>query len=275
MKHIARVNSKTKLNAVTGYPLDHTWSPQLHEIIYKSIGVNAAMTALPEEHIEAIIKDMRILPIHLLAVTLPHKQEVMKYLDVIDETAKKIGSVNTVINRGGKLYGYNTDVIGLEHALRNTALKAKNVLVIGAGGVAQTISWFLKKEGANIFCYNRTNRKAVALMKKFGGRAVSLKGLEKAKIDVIINATPVGMAPNMNESPFPKKFLRKDQTVFDLIYNPLETRLLKDAKKAGAKTIPGLTMLIVQALAQVQLWLDKAPNYNDIEARFAAAIRNY
>ncbi len=260
--------NQTILNAVTGYPLEHTWSPKLHELIYKTMGINAAMAALPEEDIEAIIQDMRILPIHLLAVTLPHKREVMKYLDVIDPGAKKIGAVNTVINRGGKLYGYNTDVTGIEHALKNTPLKAKNVLVLGAGGVAQTVCWFLKKEGAKIFCYNRTRQKAEELMKEFGGKAVSIKDLKKAKIDVIINATPVGMIPHINESPLPGNFLRKDQTVFDLIYNPLETQLLKDARKAGAKTIPGLTVLIVQALAQVQLWLEKAPAYEDIASQF-------
>jgi len=262
------VNTQTMLNAVTGYPLGHTWSPQLHELIYKSLGVNAMMLAFPQTDLGTIITSMRALPIRLLAVTLPHKQEIIKHLDVLDETAEKIGAVNTVINRGGKLHGYNTDVVGIEKALNGTEIKNKNVLVLGAGGAARPLCWFLKNHGANIYCVNRTREKSETLMKEFGGTAVDLKWLETGKIDVIINATPVGMEPNIHESPLSKKFLRSGQTVFDFIYNPLETQLLKDAKNAGAKTVSGLTMLIGQALAQVELWLGKELKYENIEKEF-------
>lgn len=251
------IGPETQLNAVTGFPLGHTLSPKLHGRIYGMLKINAVMLAFPQENIEAMIKTVRALNIGLLAVTLPHKQEVMKYLDHIDETAKKIGAVNTVINRGGKLYGYNTDIDGIREALKDTEIRGKNVLVLGAGGAARPLCWFLKKNGANIFCHNRTMQKAEELMKEFGGAALDEKALGKTKADVIVNATPVGMEPHAGESPIDKKLLRGEQTVFDLIYNPAETQLLKDAKNIGAKTINGMPMLVAQALEQVKLWSGK------------------
>lgn len=251
------INQLTILNAVTGFPLSHTLSPKIHAEMYAQLGINAVMLAFPSQNIEEIITCMRTLPIHLLAVTIPHKQTVMKFLDHIDSVAKKIGAVNTVINRNGKLHGYNTDVVGIAHALKNTRLKGKNVLILGAGGAARPLCWFLKKSGAKIFCLNRTRTKAEELTKKFGGTALDNKALVGAKIDVIINATPVGMKPNVNKSPFPKSLLNKTQTVFDLIYNPEETKLLKDAKNAGAKTINGMLMFVAQAIEQVRLWSGK------------------
>lgn len=247
----------TVLNGVTGHPLGHTLSPRLHGGMYALLGINAVMLAFPHEDIGAVIASMRALPIHLLAVTLPHKQEVMKHLDHIDETAREIGAVNTVINRDGKLYGYNTDVIGIEYALKNTTVKGKNVLVIGAGGAARPLCRFLKKNGAHIFCLNRTRTKAVELMKEFGGTALDNEAVTEIRIDVIVNATPVGMEPHINESPFDAGLLNSGQTVFDLIYNPAETRLLGEAKKAGCKTVNGMPMLVAQAVEQVRLWSGK------------------
>lgn len=253
------MNSQTILNAITGYPLSHTQSPQLHKLIYETLDINAVMLAFPQQNISTMITIMRTLPIQLLAVTLPHKQEVIKHLDVVDETAKKIGAVNTVINRNGQLHGYNTDLVGIAEALKETELKGKNVLILGAGGAARPLCWFLKKQGANIFCHNRSSQKSEALMKEFGGKSLNDKELIEVKIDLIVNATPVGMEPNTGESPFPKNLLNAHQTVFDLVYNPLETQLLKDAKQAGAKTISGHTMLIAQALEQVKIWTGKEP----------------
>jgi 3-deoxy-7-phosphoheptulonate synthase len=268
-----QLNSQTALNAVTGYPLSHSRSPQLHEIIYGFLNVNAVMLAFPNRDIAAVIRSVRALPVRLLAVTSPHKQAVIKYLDVIDPAAKKIGAVNTVVNRSGKLYGYNTDIIGIQSALAGIKLKGKNVLVLGAGGAARAVCWFLKKNGAKILCQNRTQQKAEKLMREFGGKAVGQKDLKEAKIDLIINATPVGMFPKIGRSPFPKKLLRPNQIVFDLVYNPPETRLIKEAKAVGAKTVSGLKMFVGQALGQVKLWKGKEPSAsqkNELISIFAA-----
>jgi len=255
------------INGVVGFPLSHTWSPKFHELIYKTKKINAVMQAFPQKNIKKMVEYMRAKPLQMLAVTAPHKQAIMKHIDVIDQTAQQIGSINTVINHQGKLYGYNTDIIGIKKALAKTKLKGKNVLVLGAGGSARTVCWFLKKNGAKIFCHNRTRQKSAALMKEFGGTAIAKKWLSVSKslspkIDVIINTTPIGMKPHSTTSPLPKKFLQKGQTVFDLVYNPVETQLLKDAKKAGCKTISGITMLSSQALTQVETWLKKMQNYS-------------
>jgi shikimate dehydrogenase len=244
-------------NAVTGYPLSHSLSPKLHGKIYEMLRINAVMLPYPNEKIEAMIDVVRTLPIQLMAVTLPHKQAVMKHLDEVEKTAAGIGSVNTVINNNGKLFGYNTDIIGIAEALKSVEISGKNVIILGAGGAARPLCFFLRNKHANIFCVNRTQTKAEELMQEFGGTALDNRALEKTKIDIIINATPIGMTPNINESPFPKKLLQSDQTVFDLIYNPSETQLLKDAKNAGAKIINGMPMLIAQALEQVKLWSGK------------------
>ncbi len=266
------INAQTMLNAVTGYPLGHTLSPQLHQIIYRNLKINAVMLAFPNQDIGEMMTVMRTLPVHLLAVTIPHKKAVIGHLDFVDETAKKIGAVNTVINKNGKLHGYNTDVIGIQNALKSVNLSNKNVLILGAGGAARPLCFFLRQERANIFCHNRTMEKAEELMNEFGGKPIQENELEKAKIDVIINATPVGMKPEPGESPFPKNLLHAGQTVFDCVYNPIETQLLKDAKQAGAATISGIDMLMGQAIAQVELWQGKAPNYDDIASQFLQLV---
>lgn len=253
----SKITDNTIQNAVTGYPLGHSLSPKLHGKIYEMLGVNAVMLPYPQENIETMIDIVKTLPIQLVAVTLPHKQKVIQYLDEVEKTAKEIGSVNTVINKNGKLFGYNTDIIGIAEALKDVEIKGKNVIILGAGGAARPLSFFLKNNHANIFCLNRTQTRAEELMREFGGTALDNRALEKTKIDIIINATPIGMAPKINESPFSEKLLQSDQTVFDLIYNPSETLLLKDAKKVGAKTINGMPMLIAQALEQVKLWAGK------------------
>jgi len=251
------INQFTLLNAVTGHPLGHTFSPTLHNAVYEKLGLNAVMLAFPQEDIKKFVEEIRTLPIHLSAVTLPHKLEIMKYLDEIDPVANEIGAVNTVINRKGKLFGYNTDVIGMEKGLEKTNLRGKKTLIVGAGGAARPASWLVKKLGGKLLCVNRTHEKAVQLMGAFGGKALTMNQLKPDDIDIIINCTSVGMSPGEDVSPLPKKLLARHQTVFDLIYNPVETKLLRDAKTAGAKTISGITMLVAQGLEQIRLWSGK------------------
>lgn len=260
----------TIINGVTGFPLGHTLSPQLHGKIYEMLGLNAVMKAFPAQDIQEVLQVMRAQPLELLAVTLPHKQEVMKYLDDVDEEAKIIGAVNTVVNRGGKLYGYNTDIAGISEALSPFQLKGENCLILGAGGVARPVAHYLKKCGANIFCFNRTREKADELMKEFGGITVSNIESQPENYKLLVNATPVGMYPNISVSPFPEKLLNASKIVFDLIYNPHETKLLSDAKKRGALSISGLTMFLEQACEQVRIWSGKV-----LEEQQKAKLKTY
>ncbi len=248
------------LNAVIGFPLKQSLSPAFHNPAYKKLGLNAVMLPLELENVKDCIHIIKKLPLCLTAVTMPHKQTIMPFLDTIDAAARKIGAVNTVINHKGKLYGFNTDVVGIAKALENVPIKNKNILLIGAGGAARPAAYYIHKNKGKLFCFNRTFSHAEALSREFGGRPIQIiengrdRSLQFEKFDLIINATPLGMAPWLDQSPIEAKFLRPGQVVFDFVYNPRETKLLKAAKKAGAKTISGWKMFIAQAQEQIKLY---------------------
>lgn len=253
------ITVSTKLTAVFGNPIGQSLSPLLHNEVYRRLGVDAVMLAFQSAEIEKIVSAMRALPIHLSAVTLPYKQAVIPLLDEIDPVASEVGSVNTVINTNGRLKGFNTDVVGIAAALKDVELAGKNVLTLGAGGVAQSICHHLNSRKAKIYCYDRMFGKADAVCKKFGGTALSDINAPAISFDVIINATPVGMAAGPCEglSPIAPELIRRDAVVFDLIYKPRETKLIQDAEARGARTISGILMFLAQGIEQERLWLKK------------------
>ena len=256
------INQDTTLNAVIGYPLKHSLSPALHNVMYEHMGLNTVMLAFEQESVEKLkhfIEAMRYMRIELCAVTSPWKQQVMDFLDDIDMSAKELGSVNTIIQRDGKLLGYNTDLLGISATLQHVDIQSKKVLILGAGAMAQVIAFYIKKRGGEIFFHSRTEEKALALAEKFSGKIFHFAGAKHPAIQIIINTTPVGMFPHHNDSPLPEKFLSATQVVFDLIYNPKETVLLKSARIKGAQTLSGLDPLIAQAKAQVRLWCGQDP----------------
>jgi shikimate dehydrogenase len=231
-------------NGVIGFPLTNSLSPKLHNAIYKTKQINAEMTSYAGENIEELVQLIRNKPLTLVAVTIPHKQTIMSYLDVIDEPAQAVGAVNTVINRNGVLIGYNTDIIGIKHALTDIKINNKNVLIVGAGGAAYAVAAVIKSEQGNIYCLNRTEFKAKQLIEKFGGKIFSLN----QPLDIVINTVP-------DWQPILESIITSHMTVFDIVYNPIETKLLKLAKQRGAKTISGITMFEAQGRAQIELWL--------------------
>lgn len=252
------ISAGTKLTAVIGNPIRHSLSPLLHNSIYAKEEIDAVMLAFQNASIEHLVGAIRALSIGLTAVTLPHKQAIAQHLDDVDSVAKAIGAVNTVVNRGGKLTGFNTDVVGFSRSLQGVNLKNKDVLILGAGGAAHMAAYHLRQEGANIFCHNnRTMEDACALSQKFGGTPVEAGELGSVGYDLIVNATPVGMTPNVSNSPISKEYIRPGSVVFDVIYTPLETKLMKEAKERGARAISGLGMLVAQGLEQERLWLDR------------------
>jgi shikimate dehydrogenase len=251
------ISPKTKLTAIIGNPVEHSLSPTLHNAIYKEENIDAVMLAFGSPDIAGLVAAIRTLPIQLAAVTMPHKQSIMPLLDAIDDTAKDIGAVNTVVNREGKLAGYNTDVAGVAGALAGVELKGANVLLIGAGGAARTVAYFAVRAGANVFCHNRDLAQAEELRASFGVSIIGEDALAATPFDVIVNATPIGMSPNVDAMPVPDSIIRKDSAVFDLVYSPLETKLLKAARAQGARAISGLTMFLAQGLEQERLWLGR------------------
>jgi shikimate dehydrogenase len=271
------ISAHTKLTAVIGNPIGHSLSPLLHNEIYVREDVDAVMLAFQNPNIGELVSAIRALPIHLTAITLPHKESVIQLLDEVDKKALEIGSVNTIINTGGKLEGYNTDVVGITVALKDMVLKGKSILIFGAGGAARAVAYHMRERGAKIHSYDRTFKKAQTLCERFGGTALGLDALKGTQFDVIVNASPVGLNPNTDATPVPKEMIRKGGIVFDLVYNPLETRLMREAREAGAQVISGLAMLVEQALEQERLWLGReignAPYYVLLERELNKANR--
>jgi shikimate dehydrogenase len=268
------VSGKTLLCGVIGDPIEHTLSPVMHNAAFKKLGLDFVFLAfrVKSSEVENALKGMRGLGIRGLNVTMPNKDEVIKYLDALDQTAKFLGSANTILNDNGKLLGYSTDGAGAVEALKNNGvqLKGKKILVLGAGGAAKAIAFACARDAEETVILNRTAEKAMkfaeALNQKFNkkavGGALSSRNLEKkiSQADVLINATSTGMWPQENQSLVPSKWLRPDMTVMDIVYNPLETKLMKDAKAASAKVISGVEMLIYQGAASFKVWTgNKAP----------------
>ncbi len=246
-------NKPTIVNAVIGYPLLHTRSPVLHAAAYRALGIDAEMVPFSDPDIRKLLTGIRALPIRLVAVTMPFKTSVMPFLDRIEAQAKSVNAVNTILKTGGRLLGYNTDVDGIRYTLRNTRLKGKRVLLVGAGGGARAVASVVSHAGGELMYLNRTPKKASMLAKDFGGRIVRAKGLRADDIDVIVNATPIGMHPKTARMSVPERLIARHQTVFDLVYNPILTHLLKAAKRKGATTASGLDMFVVQGLRQTEL----------------------
>jgi shikimate dehydrogenase len=214
------------------------------------------------ENIEIAVESMRKMGIHGLACTIPHKIAIMKFLDEIDPIAEKIGAVNTVVNRNGKIVGYNTDWLGAINPLEKiTRLSGKTVAVIGAGGAARAVVFGLTKKAAKVTIFNRTKEKADQLAKEFNCHSESIDNKEAIKkVDIIVNTTSVGMKPLENKTPIATENIGKNQIVFDIVYSPSETKLLKEAKKKGAKIIYGKEMLLYQGTAQFEIFTGhKAP----------------
>lgn len=243
------------MNVVIGKPLEHSLSPILHNELYRLLGIDNEFIKCESDDIEFLVNEIKDKNYEMTAVTMPYKQTVMKYLDEIDGVAEKIGAVNTIINRNGKLIGYNMDVYGVEYALRGVEIRNKNVLIIGAGGVARPVAYYINQAGGNLLIYNRTKEKAEDLKKDFGGEVVDLEKLVSKEIDLIINTTPIGMYPDIDNLPASLDILSSKQVVFDVLYNPFKTKLLVEAEKHGARIIFGLDMFIAQGIKQDELWL--------------------
>lgn len=256
---------------VIGYPIAHSMSPLMHNREFQALKLDHYYTAFnihPDDLAKAI-ESVRILEIRGLNVTLPHKVKVMDYLDEIDEEARLIGAVNTIINRDGHLIGTNTDGEGYLRSLLTIvdSLYAKKVILIGAGGAARAIATTLARQGVQALdVANRTAAKAEELAKhvnRFADcKALALKDAEEQleNYDIIINTTSVGMSPNVEEAPIRLDHLKTGAVVSDLIYNPLKTKLLQQAEEKGAVIHNGVGMFVYQGALAFEKWTGIKPN---------------
>lgn len=249
-----RLSAKTKICLIIGDPVGHSLSPAMHNAGYESLGIDDQFIYLGArvkvEDVGVAVQTMRRMGIHGLACTIPHKVEVMKYLDKVDETAKKIGAVNTIINKQGKLIGFNTDWMGAVIPLEKiTTLPGKKALVLGAGGASRAVIYGLLKRNSKVTIFNRTREKATELAKEFNCLSTTLDNHNEIKgFDIVINTTSVGMKPLENETPIPVDTILKNQIIFDIVYIPFETKLLKEAKKEERLLFPGLKCFYIREL---------------------------
>lgn len=242
-----------------GNPVGQSLSPLIHNAALKKMGIAGTYSAFCVNDLRGAIHGMRAMNIRGASVTIPFKVAVMEYLDDVDDDALKIGAVNTVINSNGRLTGYNTDWLGLIQTLKEAMpVKNKTFVIIGAGGTARAAAYGVIKEGGFPFIVNRTLENGKVLSRKLNCPFYSLTEIGKIKADCLINTTPVGMYPK-DKSPVKAAALNNYKYVMDVIYNPLKTKLLKDAEGKGCRIISGLDMFVNQGAQQLRLWTGKEP----------------
>lgn len=264
IKHLSR---QTEIFGIIGNPVSHSRSPRIHNAALNALGRDGVYLPFEVADIDGFARDFlrpetRKIDWRLrgLSVTIPHKRSILPYLDSIDETARVIGAINTVVVEDGRVRACNTDVGGAMKPLESLLdLKGARVAVLGAGGSARAICYGLKLRGADIDLYARDVQKAQVLADEFGTRLHTMESFRGA-VDLVINCTPVGMhGHSEGQSPISPESLRDVRLVYDLIYMPEETALLRDAKAAGCRTLGGLAMLVAQAGEQFRFWTGEDP----------------
>ncbi len=272
----SRVNATTKVVGLMGWPLSHTLSPTLHNTAFTALKLNWIYLSLPiaPEHVKDAMRSLRAFNFVGSNVTVPHKQAIMRYLDEIDRVAQVIGAVNTVVLRDGRFYGYNTDCYGFLQSLleANFNPAEKRCLILGAGGAARAVVYSLADAGAkHIAVYNRTVEKAAFLVEdlksdfanvSFDVQSLTAESLQVANnhFDLVVNTTSVGMSPHPDACPWPEEVpLPAGATICDLVYNPLQTKFMQQAKAVGLPIIDGVSMLVHQGAKSFEIWTGQKP----------------
>jgi 3-dehydroquinate dehydratase/shikimate dehydrogenase len=264
-----RLSRASEIYGVIGHPIGHSRSPLIHNLAFRAAGLDAVYLPFEVADLDVFMRTMvhprtRRLDWRLrgLSVTIPHKLAIRKYLDRIDATAERIGAVNTVVIEGDELVGYNTDAAGAMKPLDELIdVRASRVAVLGAGGAARAVCDGLAERGAKTTIYARTMERARALAAEFRAQAADIDDFS-GEADVVINCTPIGMhGHSEGESPVRPESLRGIDLVYDLVYNPEETALLKSAREAGCRTLGGMEMLLAQAAEQYRLWTGQIREY--------------
>ena len=269
------LTSNTKILCIIGNPIEHSMSVIMHNATIQKIGLDyryVAFNVFPKDLSNAI-NGLKSLNIKGANVTIPHKISVMKYLDKIEPTAKMIGAINTIKNEDGKLIGRNTDGEGFLNSIKESGynLKNKNIVLFGAGGAARACAFFLAKEINKITIINRSNTAMNDLISNLNlNYDISIEGINLSKneeiknviadSDMLVNTTPVGMYPNANESPVKQLWLHPNLFVIDIIYSPIQTKLLLDASSIGCKVLSGVDMLINQGIIAFEWWTGFSPD---------------
>jgi 3-dehydroquinate dehydratase/shikimate dehydrogenase len=266
--HYDQINAETEVYGVIADPVGHSLSPQLHNAAFVHMKLNKVYIPfrVPREDLSQFIEDAPALGINGLSVTIPHKEEIVRRLTEADGVVRGIGAANTVIFNGAARVGYNTDyraaMGSLEDALEITdqnkqeeeILRDKTALVLGAGGVGMAIAYGLLRRGAQVVVADGMARQANLLAKRLNCRSVDWSQRHTVTADLLVNCTPIGMHPNVDESPYDKHYLRPSMVVFDVVYNPESTLLIKEARNRNCKVVTGVDMFVRQACLQFKLF---------------------
>jgi len=289
---MVEINGSTKLTGILGYPVTHSVSPQMHNAAYAKLGLNYCYLpiSVKPEDLERVLEGIRILGFAGVNVTIPHKEAVVTHLDEVTKIARLIGAVNVILIQEGHLIGYNTDGPGFIDSLREDAgfeVAGKRAVVLGAGGGAKSVALMLSQDGVkNLIISDLIYEKAENLCEYINSHfgiapyACPSKSNELRKLigscDLLVNATPVGMYPKVNECPIEDDYIIPGSAVvYDLVYNPLETKLLKLAKKNGAKAVSGIGMLIRQGALAFSLFTEKEAPIQIMKETALKALKSF
>jgi 3-dehydroquinate dehydratase/shikimate dehydrogenase len=277
-----KIDENTEVYGVVADPIGHSLSPIIHNAAFRRQKLNKVYVPfrVPREDIDEFLFDCRELGVNGLSVTIPHKEAVLRHLAKADNSVRGIGAANTIIFEDDSNVGYNTDykaaMDSLDASLKGeqgeTPFAGKIALVLGAGGVARAIAYGLVQREAQVHIASRTHMRTTELAESLGIRALHWEERYSLKPDIIVNGTPVGMHPNVDESPFDGKHLKPSMIVFDTVYNPEQTLLLKEARKAGCTVITGVEMFIRQAALQFRLFTGQAPLVKEMREDLKRAI---
>lgn len=257
-----KITSKTRLFGVVGHPVAHSLSPVMMNAAFRSLGLDAVYLAFDVKEAGDIVGAARALGLGGLSVTIPHKEAVIPFLDGVEDDAREIGAVNTIVNDSGRLIGQNTDWLGATGAIEEAAgpVRGKLFMILGSGGAARAVAWGLVKRGAKVVVAARDQEKARRVAEPLGGLAIPLENAGEFKVHGMVNATPLGMAPDTGAIPIDPRAIKEGVVVLDTVYRPVRTLLLKEADARGALPVSGLRMLLHQAAGQVEAWTrGKAP----------------
>jgi len=289
---MVEINGSTKLTGIIGYPVTHSVSPQIHNAAYAKLGLNYCYLpiSVKPEDLERVLEGIRILSFAGVNVTIPHKEAVVTHLDEVTKIARLIGAVNVILVQEGHLIGYNTDGPGFIDSLREDAgfeVAGKRAVVLGAGGGAKSVAMMLAQDGVkNLVISDLIYEKAENLCEYINSHfgiapyACPSKSNELRKLigscDLLVNATPVGMHPKVNECPIEDDYIIPGSAVvYDLVYNPLETKLLKLAKKNGAKAVSGIGMLIRQGALAFSLFTEQEAPISVMKEAALKALKSF
>jgi shikimate dehydrogenase len=268
------IDAKTKICAVIGNPIEHSLSPTIHNAAFATLNLNWVYVAFKVEQLREAIEAIRALSIRGVSVTIPHKVKAIQFLSSVEQTALNIGSINTIVNTNGYLKGYNSDGAGALKALQDAEQNPSNkrVLILGSGGAARAIAFTIAEKSCpqKLTILGIVEEELAVLAADIAqktpiepvAQSFTSDNLKNAlyDCDILIHCTPIGMYPKIRKSLVPPDLLHKNLVVFDIVYNPLKTKLLRDAQKAGCVTIAGIEMFLNQGIIQFELWTGhKAP----------------